>query len=248
MLYRVRDDFWNGFGLSSCPSFAGKSLLEIGCGHGNRCLEAIEHGAIRVVGLDVDGRNFAVGRSLLATAPASWRERITFFEGDLGSFPPEMFDIVLSENTFEHVMNVPELLAQIKARLNPGGRLYVGFGPLYHGPDGDHGWLRQTLPARHLFPWPWGHLLLKRYALSQLSELHSEQITRTYDWPYLDLNQHTVGDFVEMFRTSGLRTVYLRTNHVKSLKARIFTSFARLPFLSRYFTLNIFAILESTLS
>jgi SAM-dependent methyltransferase len=158
--------------------------------------------------------------------------------------PSEKFDVIISENTLEHVMNVAELLAQVRDRLKMGGRFYVGFGPLYHAPDGDHGWLRAVLPGRRIFPWPWGHLLLERFAFRKLSKLHGKAVTQTHDWPHLDLNKHTVAEFEEMFRKSGLRIEYLRKNDVRSHKARLFVAFARLPILSPYFTINMFAILQ----
>jgi SAM-dependent methyltransferase len=225
--------FWKGFGLSCCPSFAGKSILEIGCGAGQRSIEAAAHGSNRVVGLDTRG-----------VFPTKAPEGVTFFKGELATFPPEQFDIVVSENTLEHVMDVPDLLAQVRSRLKPGGRFYIGFGPLYHAPDGDHGWLRAVLPGRRIFTWPWGHLLLKRTAFRNLTAQHGKAVTQTHDWPYLDLNQHTVDEYERMFRDSGMRIAYLRKNDVRSLKAKLFASLGKFTFLSQYFTLNLYVILE----
>jgi len=244
--YRVKERFWGGFGLARCPDFTGKTVLELGCGPGNRCIEAVDHGAKRVVGLDTSDADFSIGRRLLAEGPPQWSECATFFHGTLDSLPPERFDVIISEDTFEHVMDLPDLLDQIRKRLKPRGQLFVGFGPLYHSPEGDHGWMRDVLPGRRLFPWPWGHLLLEHTAFRRLSIIHGTKVQQTFNWPYLDLNQHTVDEFETIFRASGLTVKYLKTNCVHSIKAKLFTSFAKIPPLRSYFTLNIFAILESS--
>lgn len=242
-LWEVDDRFWNGFGLSDCPSFENMSVLDLGCGAGNRCFEAAAHDAARVVGVDTSDAHFPPGRNFLPSTTASLHDRVTFFKGTLVSLPPEQFDVILSENTFEHVMNVSTLLAEVKERLKPGGRFYVGFGPLYHSYDGDHGWLRDTLPGAKCFLWPWGHLLFERYAFRQLGKKFGRTIDKTYDWPYLDLNQHKVSEFEAMFHNSGMQVAYFRTNRVRSLKAKLFTSLSAFRVLEPYFTFNIFAIL-----
>jgi SAM-dependent methyltransferase len=236
--------FWERF-HPNVPTFDGKTVLEIGCGAGHRSFEAAAHGASRVVGLDPYEPSISKARAHLLTVPMADRERVTFFLGTLQMLPPEKFDLIISEDTLEHVLDVPELLAEIRNRLNPGGQFYLGFGPLYHAFDGDHGWMRAVLPGRRMFPWPWGHLLLERYAFRKLSKIHGKRVTNTRDWPYLTLNQHALSEYQEMFRQSGLRIVSCRVNYATSLKGRLFNSLRHLPGLSRYFTNNIYMILEA---
>jgi SAM-dependent methyltransferase len=236
--------FWDGFGLATCPSFDGRTVLEIGCGHGNRCFEMAAHGATRVVGLDPYDASIAIARKALAASTDPWRDRVTFVEGTIETLPPERFDVIVSEATLEHVLNVSELLAEVHNRLRPGGRFYLGFGPLYHSPFGDHGWLRAVLPGRGFFPWPWGHLLFKGYAFKKLSQRYGKTLTNTRDWPFLTLNQHTLAEYQKMFGSSGLRVEYMRRNYVKSLKARLITAIGRLPVASRYLAMNMFVIFK----
>jgi SAM-dependent methyltransferase len=234
--------FWERF-YPHTPTFAGKAVLDVGCGEGNRCFEAAAKGASRVVGVDPSWE-ISIARARLKNTPVHERERIVFFEGLLPVLPPERFDLIVSEDTFEHVLDVPELLAEVRKRLSPGGQFYLGFGPLYHSFDGDHGWMRAVLPGRKFFPWPWGHLIFEKYALRKLSKLHAKQITNTRDWPYLSLNRHTFAEYEAMFRESGLRIAYSRVNYVRSLKGKLFAALAGVPGLSRYFTMNVYMILE----
>jgi SAM-dependent methyltransferase len=238
------NEYWERFGLSACPRFDGKTVLEIGCGEGRRCLEAAAHGAVRVVGIDPLEAQVAACHRVQARSPHPERDRVSFVVATLETLPPERFDIVISESALEHVMDVAALLAHVRSRLNPGGKFYLGFGPLYHAPDGDHGWLRAVLPGRRFFLWPWGHLLFEGYAFRQLSKVHGKALTRTHDWPYLDLNRHTLAQYEAMFRDSGMRVTYVRKNHMRSRKARLFAALGDLPILSKYFAINMFVIFE----
>jgi SAM-dependent methyltransferase len=237
--------FWAGFEFRGCPPFDGKSVLEIGSGSGHRCFEALSHGAVRVVGVDPFDVLVKDARGLRATrAPAAWRNRVTFVLGTIDSLGPEAFDVIISEDAFEHILDVPGTLCGIRDHLRPGGEAFIAFGPPYEAPDGDHGWLRAMLPARRLFPWPWGHLYLRRFAFRRLSAFHGRTVTEPRNWPYLDLNQHTVPEYMKMFRESGLRIVSMRSNVVYSLKGRLFKALSRLPGLARYLTINVFVRLQ----
>lgn len=240
------DPFWAGFGFPSCPDFHGKTVMEIGCGHGWRCVQAAEQGAVRVVGVDPLASQIAQANSTLAASRVAHEGRVKFFHGTIDRLPPEQFDVLISESSLEHVMDVPALLAEARRRLKPGGRFYLNFGPLYHAFDGDHGWLRDVLPLRRFFLWPWGHLYLERYAMRKLSRIHGRTLTQMHDWPYLDLNRHTAEDYERMFAASGLRTVSLRKNHVRSTKTRVFAALAHVPRLQKYFTMNMYVIFEAT--
>jgi SAM-dependent methyltransferase len=241
---RASGRFWESFNFDGCPDFAGLTILEIGSGLGDRCFEAANSGALRVVGVEPSSLSFKSSQLRLDESSSDLQRKIEFFEGVLSDLPKEKFDVVISENTFEHVVDVSGLLDEIARRLNAGGRFYLAFGPLYNAPDGDHGWLRNVLPGRRYFSWPWGHLIFKRYAFRKLSQLHGELVTGTINWPYLSLNQHTPAEYKEMFRKSGLRITYFRTNNVKSLKGKLFAPLSRIPALSSYFTINMHAILE----
>lgn len=217
------------------------TVLEIGSGTGQRSEEIARCGAHRVVGVEPFVESFT-----WAIEKVRYPGQIEFFNGELKDLPPETFDAIVSENTFEHVRDVPGLLAEVRARLNPSGRLYVAFGPLYHAPDGDHDWLRSTLPGSHRALIPWGHLIFSKSAFIRLSKRYGRSIRSTIDWPFLDLNQHTAAEFEKMFLDSGLAIAYLGRNYVESAKGRLISALARVPFLAKYCTLNLAAILEKS--
>ncbi len=66
--------------------------------------------------------------------------------------PGRQFDLIYSWSVFEHVEQprVDEVLAMLRGKLKPGGRLFVQIAPLYYSADGSH--------LYHRIPEPWAHL------------------------------------------------------------------------------------------
>ncbi len=152
------------------------------------------------------------------------------------------FDYVISKDTFEHIIDLETVLPAIQQHLKPGGRLYAGFGPLYHGPYGDHGRLAMKPYG------PWGHLLLSEVRLiRRLKRKYDRDVRSIAD---LGLNQLKVTDYRRLFATSGLNLVQFKTNvvgreHVKRKAARrVMALLSQCPWLKTYMTSNIYAILE----
>ena len=243
--FERRQRFWPRFGfVGQGPEFSGKAVLEVGCGKGERCLDVAARGARRVVGVDPfeesvnEARGHARGYPELA-------ERVEYRVGTIEDLPDEEFDAVISENTFEHVMDVPGTLAAIRARLRNGGRAYIGFGPLYESPVGDHTWIRSALPMGDKFLLPWGHVIFpEKWLFRRMERVYQRPVRNTVDWPFLSLNKLTVSDYRRLFRESGMKIVYERRNANFSLPAKVFGVIGKLPVLERYFTLNMFVILE----
>jgi hypothetical protein len=59
--------------------------------------------------------------------------------------------MILSKDSFEHYDDPEHFITTIAERLNPGGELVIGFGPLWKSPTGGH--------INYMTPLPWAHLL-----------------------------------------------------------------------------------------
>ncbi len=101
--------------------FAGRSVLDIGCGEGLDCRYALEKlGAGRVLGVDVDARVLQRARSACPGAEFAAADAC-----DPGwSVQPGQWDRVLCCEVFEHVPDPDALVAAIARHLADGG---VGF-------------------------------------------------------------------------------------------------------------------------
>ena len=244
--FERRQRFWPRFGFADGggPEFSNQKVLEVGCGKGERCLDVAARGASHVVGVDPFEQSVREAREHLAGFP-QLAPKIRYHLGTIDDLPEDEFDAVISENTFEHVMDVPGTLAAIRKRLRPGGLAYIGFGPLYESPVGDHQWIRAALPMGDKFLLPWGHVLFpEKWLFQRMERVYKQPVRSTADWPFLSLNKLSVGEYRRLFRESGMKIRYEKRNANFSLPAKAFGLLGKVPVLDRYCTLNMFVILE----
>lgn len=239
--------FWGNFGITDLSMLDGAKVLEIGCGRGGRSIEMASLGA-QVIGIDIMESCIDDARSKAKALDAETQGRIRYEACELRDVADDDFDIVISEDAFEHIENVGEVLLQIRDRLKVDGKAYIGFGPLYHSPFGDHGWMRAVLPFRKYFPWPWGHLYLRNFAFKKLSEQHGVEVKDTFTWPYLVLNEKTVDEYLALFEKSGLQIASIEFNPAKSLVGKLFKLAGTFKPTRKYFTWAICAVLEKPIS
>jgi ubiquinone/menaquinone biosynthesis C-methylase UbiE len=123
--------------------FAGKRMLEIGCGTGTDLLQFARGGAI-VTGVDLTPRSIEIARRRFAIYDCPGE----FAIGDAESlaFPDESFDAVYSFGVLHHTPGTTRAVGEVHRVLRRGGRAIV---MLYH---------RTSL-------YYWGALMLKRGVL-----------------------------------------------------------------------------------
>ena len=226
--------FWRRFG--GRPDFSDTHVLDVGCGHGSMVIDVARAGARQVVGLDLNCRLIAFAQANLLQHHADVANRVTFLCQDLKDYPEDaVFDYMISKDSFEHILDLPDMLAEMKKRLKPGGRIYAGFGPLYNSPLGDHGYSQSRLP--------WRHLMLGEKALVARVQARwpHAQIRSLHD---LGLNGLALADYERIFAESGLRIISFQTNRSEKLLSRILSLPAHIPFLREFFTFNVYVILE----
>jgi len=228
--------FWTRFGGKA--NFRGQVVLDVGCGQGSLCLDMARRGAKKVVGIDIDGPVIEFARRNLQSHYPEWQSVVSFECCKLDALPDNTFDLVVSKDAFEHVLDLRGLLAGIRQCLKPGGRLYAGFGPLYKSPNGYH--------TRTHFGLPWGHLLIPRSW--QLSWVNRGKKGLIKSLSELDpLNEFAFADYERIFLESGLDMILFRVNQSAHVISKIITLLRHIPLLREYCTHNIFCIMEKPL-
>ncbi|EKD49795.1 MAG: methyltransferase type 11 [uncultured bacterium] len=224
--------FWSRFGKE--PSFDGLSVLDVGCGHGSLCVDIASKGAKKVVGIDTNGHFIDFARENAVKNFPKLKNILEFKNCEIGVLPECKFDIILSKDSFEHILNVDVVLWEMKKRLKLFGKIYLGFGPLYSSPFGDHKRLRAILP--------WGHLIFpESFLLKKLNKKNREKIANVYD---LGLNKLSLDEFEKLFYKSGLRVLYFGVNVSNNPLSMIFSLTRKISFLKEYFSHNIYCVLE----
>jgi 2-polyprenyl-3-methyl-5-hydroxy-6-metoxy-1,4-benzoquinol methylase len=92
-----------------------EQILEVGCGDGCNLLP------YHLIGKSVVGCDF--NESFLKPGRKRGMELI---EGDIQSIPESRkFDLIMLSHSFEHVINLDEMVKQVNSHLNPGGFVFV---------------------------------------------------------------------------------------------------------------------------
>lgn len=99
------------------PDFAGKRVLDLGCGFGWHCRYAAEHGAKSVLGIDLSEKMLREARAKTTSPVVEYR---------CGSiedidFPASSFDVVISSLAFHYVESFPAICGKVAGCLRQGG-------------------------------------------------------------------------------------------------------------------------------
>ena len=113
------DDHWQG-NRDSVKPLAGKSVLDIGCGAGLLCEPLARLGG-EVTGVDAAVENVSVASSHAEAVGLD----IRYMAGEVGALDIGKFDLVTCVEVIEHVADKQAFLADVVARLEPGGLLVM---------------------------------------------------------------------------------------------------------------------------
>lgn len=120
------------------PDFAGRDVLDLGCGYGWHCAYAAEHGARSVLGLDISGKMLEVARGHHAASVIEYR-RMAMEDAD---FADGSFDVVLSSLAFHYVADFGALVRKIVRWLRPGGDFVFSCEHPVFTAEGPQDWYR----------------------------------------------------------------------------------------------------------
>ncbi len=113
------DAHWDTDRQSARP-LSGKSALDIGCGAGLLC-EPLSRLGAEVTGVDAAAENVSVA----GTHAEAMGLDIRYMAGEVASLDIGRFDLVTCVEVIEHVADKRQFLADVAARLAPGGLLVM---------------------------------------------------------------------------------------------------------------------------
>lgn len=115
-----------------CPEILGEllkksknfSLIDLGCGDGRMLFRLEQRGLLKeakeVVGVDISKERIRRLKEIIPFA-----KRITSDVQNLRQIQSNLFDIAISSQVIEHVLDEKKMLSEVKRILKPGGYFYV---------------------------------------------------------------------------------------------------------------------------
>lgn len=125
---------------SMLPDFAGRDVLDLGCGYGWHCAYAAEHGAKSVLGVDISEKMLKTAREKHTAPVIEYRhaamEDVDFVDG--------AFDVILSSLAFHYVADFEALARNIARWLRTGGDFVFSCEHPVFTAEGSQDWYRDA--------------------------------------------------------------------------------------------------------
>lgn len=227
------EKFWrrtNGSG-----GLTGAACLDLGCGVGSLTTDLVRLGAERAVGIDPDADRIRVARLAARAFHPDLADRVEYRALTIQELDGRAaFDVVVSRDTFEHIHDLPEVLREAARLLRPDGRVYVGFGPLYRSPFGDHGLLGLRVP--------WAHLLVAPTPAAP--RFGSWPSRHRLDLLDRELNGLTLREIEAIVERSPFKVESLRVNVSDHPGMRLLNVARRAAVVRDYANVNVYAVLR----
>lgn len=214
------------------PDIRGKHILEFGCGVGSLSVYMLEKlGAASVYAIDIEKANIEFAQANLKINHPDLIGRL-----DYSSIPvaqvikPGGFDLIVTKDVLEHVIQLEECFQELVRLLKPGGSIFAGWGPIYYGPFGGHS----------LTKIPYDHLILPDSMLISRYNRHSQnKRLSVYDY---GLNKLRISDYLKAFEKCGLKieSVHFNVND-NPLISLVGRTLGHLPFIGDLFVHSIYA-------
>ncbi len=216
--------------------FRGKRVLDYGCGYGPLAFHlAQQEGAAAVTGVDIDQARIHFARQKLSSEYPDLAGSVEF------KLPEEMnsgqFDIVVSEDSFQHYNDPVSVLSQMMRLTAPGGLVAIGFGPLWKSPYGG--------AIDFMTRLPWAHLIFsEKVIMRERIRYRPEEKARAYQDTRGGFNKMTLGRFRRIVAGSGMKVLSFRANASSGVVGSASRLLAGIPGWREFFSLNVYAVLS----
>lgn len=207
----------------------GRRVVDFGCGAGAQAVEFARLGATHVYATDIVPSQLTAGAMLAERAGVA--DRVSFVE----QLPEDVWgnaDLVISQDSVEHVLDLDEMFSLWARALHPGGSAVITFGPPWFAPYGAH---------MHFFTKvPWVHLLFSEAAvMSARGEFRHDGAKR-----YQDVEGGLGKVSVRRFRRAVSRRSDFVIEELQVTAVKDISALARVPVLGELFSNNVHAVLK----
>jgi SAM-dependent methyltransferase len=178
-----------------------KLVIDFGCGTGTEAVDLAQHGAKRVIGIDIQEGLLTKARNHAALHKV---DNCCIFAKQTY----ERADVIVAIDSFEHFDDPDMILKTMRKILKPDGYVFVAFGPPWYHPLGGH-----------LFSiFPWSHLIFTEKTLIRWrSEFKFDGATRFQEVEG-GLNQMTIRRFEKIVEESPFKFARFEAVPIRKLR------------------------------
>ena len=178
-----------------------KVVIDFGCGTGAESVEIAEHGAKKVIGVEIQEKRLQAARERAAKHGVADRCIFT-------TTPTEPADVIVSLDSFEHFDDPAEILRVMHNMLSPTGSVITAFGPTWYHPLGGH----------LVSVFPWAHLIFTERALIMWRSTVRSDGATCFREVEGGLNQMTIRRFEKLVAESPFRFAEFEARPIHKLK------------------------------
>ena len=234
-----------------------KRILDLGCGEASLSCQYAKSGAQWVVGCDRNDEEWPLENAKGYVRYKGLWGKVLLVQGDgvMLPFTDRSFDLIISNNVFDHIIELSKALEECYRVLQPGGQVVITFTPWYH-PGGFH--LKDYIYI------PYANLLFSEKALldvlldmaaenpkvaDSIPGLKRNPPPTSFDEMGLVLSRVTVSKFKKLLRGTKFRVAHLelasfgQKTQNPVLKA-VLDLLTKVPLINEFFTSRIDCILE----
>lgn len=207
---------------------SGKRIVDFGCGLGYQSIALVKKYGCSVVGIDSNRKTLKKANDNARAHNISPQE-LSFVES-VSVDMMNSFDIVISQNSFEHFENPSKVLDTMRSLLNDSGIILLTFGPPWLAPYGSH---------MHFFcKIPWVNVLFPEKVVMKARGHFRSDGAKRYEDVESGLNKMTIAKFEHIISSCNLKLTYKNYECIKGLN-----SLAKLPLLREFFINHVTATL-----
>ena len=219
---RIVEDLY-GHGIT----LAGKDILEVGCGYGEKCYLMAQYEGTKVHGIDVDEyitdqspdlnswnpkdiesvhNKLNVVRTEVATCfPKCVSDKVTFETcGMEGYVTPNPHDLIVSWDVLEHILDLPTAFNQMANALKKGGIAYHEYNPFF-AINGGH--------SLCTLDFLYGHCILDTKDFERyVREIRPEEEKIALNFYHKCLNRATRAEIKELSEKNGFEILKFKGN------------------------------------
>jgi len=212
---------------------SGKRVVDFGCGTGYQSLTLVQKYDCSVVGIDSNQKTLqkAVEHAESYNIPQS---RLSFVN-KISDSMLNYFDIVISQNSFEHFSNPSIILDEMRSLINESGKILITFGPPWLAPYGSH---------MHFFcKVPWLNVLFSEKTVMKVRSRFRSDGAAKYEDVESGLNKMTIAKFENIVKSSDLTIEFKNYTCIKRINL-----LSKIPILKEFFINHVSVVLSKTVN